>query len=195
LTAAFTNPAGLRALSRLEVSFEGRGRDFTIPVAARGHFAGQPSGRGTDNIPLEIQDQSQSGGGLSFLSSVYPTARWLIAAYRHELANFDTSVQTDGPFYGVVDTPTEGRRFPIRGLMDLDIVTYGFSGSFNLTQQFSIGVGIGIYDFQMDSRTDRFIFRSTRPLSTIRPTLPPPTCRTTRSRKAAGRRVRRHRRW
>ena len=159
-TAAVTNPAGLRALSRREVAFEGRGRNFEIPVAARGHFAGAPSGRGTDTIPLEIQDQSQSGGGLSFLSFVLPRTRWAIAGYRHEVANFDTSVETQGPFYGQVDTASEGRRFPIRGTMDLGITTYGVSGSFNITPQFSVGAGLAFYDFSMESRTDRFFFDS-----------------------------------
>ena len=156
-TAAFTNPAGLRALTRREVSFEGRGRNFDIPVAFGGRFGGAPSGRGIDTDPnLIIADQSQSAGGLSFLSFVYPSTRWAIAGYRHELANFDTAVETQGLFYGVVDTSSEGRQFPMRGTMDLNIATYGVSGSFNVTPTFSLGAGVAVYDFQMSSRSNRF---------------------------------------
>ena len=157
-TAAFVNPAGLRALSRREVSFEGRGRDFTIPVAVRGRFGGPARNIGIDQITgLVDEEQSQSGGGLAFLSFVYPRPRWAIAGYRHELANFEANVRTEGPFF----TRPNGdnfRRFPIIGSMDLNITTYGVSGSFNLTPQVSIGGGVAFYDFKMDSRTDRFDF-------------------------------------
>ena len=159
-TAAFVNPAGLRVLSRMEVSFEGRARDFTIPVVDLGRLIGQPSLSGEDTFQgLRIEDPSQSGGGLSFVSFVYPRSRWSIAAYRHELAHFTTDVRTGG-FFGTsaaVAPETDGpRRFPIVGNTDVNIAGYGVSGSFNLNSQVSIGAGLAFYDFHMNSRTDRF---------------------------------------
>ncbi len=157
-TAAFVNPAGLRAISRREVSFEGRARDFTIPVAVRGRFGGAPTNFGVDTISnLVDEEQSQNSAGVSFLSFVYPRSRWAIAGYRHELANFESTVQTEGPFFTrPAGNTLNFRRFPIRGAMELDIVTYGISGSFNVTPQFSVGVGVAYHDFKMDSRTDRY---------------------------------------
>jgi long-subunit fatty acid transport protein len=161
-TAAFVNPAGLRALSRKEVSFEFRGHNFSIPVTTTGRFGGPPrldsAGRtqGIDTITgLVVEDQDQSASGLSFLSFVYPRSRWAISAYRHEVANFDTSVQTQGPFFTNPDN-SQTRRFPIQGQMDLEIVTYGVAGSVNFSSQFSVGAGLGFYDYQMDSRVNRF---------------------------------------
>ena len=154
-TAAFVNPAGLRAISRREISFEGRVRDFVIPTITRGRLGGVRSNLGIDTIDGLVEtEQDQDAGGLSFLSFVYPRSRWAIAGYRHELANWDTSVQTDGAFFE--NATDEARRLPIRGTMDLQIITYGVSGSFNVTPQFSVGGGLAIYDFDMDSITDRF---------------------------------------
>ena len=165
-TAAFTNPAGLRALSRMEVSFEARDVGFDIPVIAGGRFGGTPkSVQGDGGIDLVSglieDDQRQDGGGLGFVSFVYPRSRWAIAGFRHELAHFNSHVQTRGPFFEFIDSDAddpneETRRFPIQGTLDLKIIAYGASGSFNVTPQFSVGAGLSFYDFKMDSRTDRF---------------------------------------
>jgi long-subunit fatty acid transport protein len=165
-TAAFVNPAGLRALTRREVSFEGRGRDFSIPIIRSGRLNGSPSTQGVDTVgTLDEFDSPQSAGGLSYVSFVYPQARWAIAGYRHELANFDIDVQTNGAFFNVAPTQQNPsgqlRRFPISGSMDLSIVNYGISGSFNVTQQLSVGGGISFYDFSMDSTTNRFDINNT----------------------------------
>ena len=154
-TAAFVNPAGLRAISRKEVSIEVRGRNFTIPVIVRGHL-GEPTNIGVDTIAgLQEFDQDQDAAGLSFLSFVLPRPRWAIAAYRHELANFETNVATEGPFFDI-DPDTVRRRLPIVASMDLNVTTYGVSGSFNVTPKVSVGGGLSVYDFSMDSRTDRY---------------------------------------
>jgi long-chain fatty acid transport protein len=160
-TAAFVNPAGLRAISRKEASIEVRGRGFSIPVIVRGHL-GDPTFQGVDTISgLQEIEQDQDATGLSFLSFVLPRPRWAIAAYRHELANFETNVVTEGPFFDV-DAETVRRRLPIRGAMDLNITTYGASGSFNVTPEFSVGGGVAVYDFGMDSRTDRYSITGTK---------------------------------
>ncbi|MGQ0733807.1 MAG: OmpP1/FadL family transporter, partial [Acidobacteriota bacterium] len=155
-TAVSANPAGLRALSRREVSVELRGRGLNFPVVTGGRASGTATGTGIDTLTsLTEIDQSLNAKGLSFLSFVYPRSRWAIAGYRHELANLDASVTTGGFFF----TPRTGgnvRRLPIKGSMDLDIVTYGVSGSVNLTSQLSIGAGLAFHDFKMASRTDRF---------------------------------------
>jgi long-subunit fatty acid transport protein len=159
-TAAFVNPAGLRALTRREVSFEGRGRDFSFPVTVGGRFNGTSTGRGVDTSSGPIDaDVSQSSGGIAFLSFVYPQTRWSIAGYRHELAKLDLDVETQGVFFNLQDgSPT--RLLPIRANMEADVVTYGVSGSFNVTPEFAIGAGLAFYDFSMDSRTNRFFLFS-----------------------------------
>ena len=80
-TATFVNPAGLRAISRKEVSIEVRTRGFSIPVIVRGH-QGLPTNQGIDTIAgLQEEDQDQDAAGLSFVSFVLPRPRWAIAAY------------------------------------------------------------------------------------------------------------------
>jgi long-subunit fatty acid transport protein len=176
-TAAFVNPAGLRALTRKEVSFEGRGRDFEIPVVARGRL-GRISNERFDVIEgLDVEPQGQTGGGASFLSFVYPQARWAIAGYRHELANIDIDVVTDGAFFRDFTAPepsTQFRLFPIRGSMSLDIISYGVAGSFNVTPQFSVGAGLAVHDFEMRSRTDRYDFNNTVAAGNLCPPAPQP---------------------
>src|SRR5688572_23177021 len=50
-TAAWANPAGLKILSKPEVSFEGRLWNFSNLVADRGHAFGSPTNVSVDNIP------------------------------------------------------------------------------------------------------------------------------------------------
>src|SRR5262249_8171327 len=45
-TAAFTNPAGLRHITKKEISFEGRVRRYETPFTDKGHGSGPISGQG-----------------------------------------------------------------------------------------------------------------------------------------------------
>lgn len=154
-TAAFTNPAGLTILNRPEISLEGRSWSYTHVVPYRGHAFGNPTGTGVDDLAgVQTREFENDVSGLSFVSFVYPGNRWALAFYRHQLANFEADVETAGVFRGPPDDLF--RFFPIRGSLDLEIVNYGLSGAFRITDDLSLGLGAAYYDFQIDSLTDRF---------------------------------------
>lgn len=158
-TTAFTNPAGLRALSRPEISVEGRFRNFETPFTVRGRASGTPLGRGIDTISGLVDANSQQTiGAASFISFVYPSSRWAVAAYRHEVARFKSEITTEG---AIVETLSDGRivrLLPVKGSLDLKVVDYGVSGSFRLGNRASVGAGVVVYDFSEESLTTRYDF-------------------------------------
>ena len=100
-TAAYTNPAGLTALSRPEISIEGRSWGFNHIFTDSGRVDGsEPTGIGTDTISgLRTGEAENDVLGFSFFSYVYPASRrWRFAFYRHELANFEARFGTQGNF-------------------------------------------------------------------------------------------------
>ncbi len=98
------------------------------------------------------------------MSAVVPKSRFAFAFYRTEVANFETNVQTSGPFF---DDPSVGvctaarsdlcvRVRPVSGTLDLQISNFGGSAAVRLTDQVSVGVGVSLYDFKLDSTNRRF---------------------------------------
>ena len=155
-TAAFTNPAGMTVLTRPELSVEGRRWDFTSEFTDFGHAFGDPTGNGVDTVAgLRTGDSSSNTTGMSFLSFVYPKNRFAAAFYRHELSNFEANFRTQGAFFDA-DAASLFRFFPIDARMDLKLVNYGLSGAYQISDNFSVGLGISYYDFDMDSVTQRF---------------------------------------
>ncbi|MCP5119023.1 MAG: hypothetical protein GY953_50105, partial [bacterium] len=156
-TAAFANPAGLVQLARPEVSIEGRSWSYTTPFTIGGRLFGPPTGIGLDTTPgLRTAASSTDLTGLSFLSFVFPEGNWALAFYRHQLANFEGSFETQG-FFGT--SPDSGRpfRFPdVRTISDFDIVTYAVSGAYRPKETFSLGFGFSYFDGKFSSRTDIF---------------------------------------
>jgi long-chain fatty acid transport protein len=159
-TAAYTNPAGLTVLSKPEVSIEGRRWSYANRFVQAGRFTGTPTGRGIDTVSgLQFGTAEDETSGISFLSFVYPSKSWAVAVYRHELANFQTAFTTQGPFF---DLNGEFKRvFPLETNMDLKIVNLGVSGSYRVTEDFSIGLGVSSYDLDMGSTTTRYNFTDT----------------------------------
>jgi long-subunit fatty acid transport protein len=145
-TAAFANPAGLVQLTRTEVSVEGKIWDYQTPYTSGGRLWGLPAGIGLDDntsLLLRTAESSATLSGLSFLSFVYPKGDWSIAVYRHQLAKFETSVETQG-FFGTVSG--EDYRYPdIQGHNEFDIATYGVSGAYRFTESFSVGLGLSYF--------------------------------------------------
>ncbi len=151
-TAAYSNPAGLTALSRPEVSVEARNWSFTNTYTDRGRASGAPSGIGVDTLGgLRQGSDHEQTSGLSFLSVVYPQERWAVALYRHELAVFKGSFQAQGAFLDGLD-----RLLPTQNSLHLDIVNLGLSAAFHLTDDISLGAGVSLYDFKLGSRTQRY---------------------------------------
>jgi long-subunit fatty acid transport protein len=156
-TGAWTNPGGLTNITRPEVGVEFRGFNFETPFVSAGHFPGQPSGRGQDTIAGRVYGISEdSTHSLSFVSAVVPKSRFAFAFYRTELANFETSISTEGTFFDDPDDGTLSRAFPYDGTLELKIANFGGSVAFRLTDQFSVGAGLSYYDFDISSDAVRY---------------------------------------
>jgi long-chain fatty acid transport protein len=158
-TAAYTNPAGLTNLSKPEISFEGRYFQYRTEFLDRGHGFGSPSGNGQDTVAGEVTVRSNDiKKSFSFLSFVYPQDRWAIAVYRHELANFRATSQTNGIFYGPQGNIPSTRLFPVQASVDLKIIDYGASVAVRVADGFSLGVGASAYQYSQATRVTRFDF-------------------------------------
>ncbi len=146
-TAAFANPAGLVQLIEPEVSIEGRSWRYSTPGFDRGRFEGQPTGIGLDTEPgLHVARSQADLEGLSFLSFVYPMRRWSLAAYRHQLAKFELSGETQGFFGDGSEFAGAQRLAIIRAAIDLDVVTHGVAAGFKVSERLSLGLGLSYYD-------------------------------------------------
>lgn len=155
-TAAFANPAGLVQLNGPEVSIEGRLWSYATPFTEGGRISGPPTGIGLDTTPgLRTGISSDSLSGLSFLSLVYPKGPASLAVYRHQLANFKAASMTDGLF----GTTPRGEPFRFRDLrtvIELRIVSYGASGAYRLSDNFSLGIGVAYFVGKFTSEGDIF---------------------------------------
>lgn len=151
-SAAYTNPAGLVGIASSELTIEARNWSYDHEFTDRGRLQGNVTGRGVDALEGLVEGRaSNEVTGLSFFSYVYPGKKWSFGIYRHELANFQARFETQGAFV------TGNRRlFPTRNEMDLDIINHGVSAAYALTERASIGFGISLYDFTMDSVTVRY---------------------------------------
>jgi len=114
-TAAFANPSGLVQLTDPEISIEGRLRGYA--------------------------ESSINYSSVGFLSFVYPSERWTLALYRHQLVSFDLSFV--GGILGIPGFP----QIPVRdGFVDLDVVVFGASGAFKVGEKLSLGFGLTYFD-------------------------------------------------
>lgn len=145
-TAAFTNPAGLVQLVRPEVSVEGRRWSYSTPFVSGARIEGEPSGLGLDTTAdVRTGISSNDITEVAFLSFVYPGKRWSLAFYRHVLADFEAASATEGLFAG--DTPCcLVRLADQRTRSVLEIISYGLSGAYRITDDLSLGIGIVHYD-------------------------------------------------
>lgn len=164
-TAAYTNPAGLTNLTvgGSESSLEVRQWRYSNVFTERGHSFGSPSGIGVDTSDGIHQGQADSEvSGLSFLSLGYVLPKgYTLALYRHELANFQAGMESEGALVGSGERRRSGERdlfriFPARSTINLQIVNYGFSGAYELVNRVSIGVGVSFYQLDLASQTERF---------------------------------------
>lgn len=143
-TAAFANPAGLVQIVRPEVSVEGRYWGYSTPFTQRGRYTGEPTGIGVDVVAgLQSGTSSNDLTGLSFLSFVYPRDNWSLAFYRHQLASFESLVETQGLF---VEESTSRRLADYRVRTDLETLSYGLSGAFRVGESLSLGLSLVYFD-------------------------------------------------
>lgn len=164
-TAAYSNPAGLSNLFRPEFSIEYRNTDYTTVFSDTGRLLGEPTGLGLDTVNGIVQGEVDNDvDSVSYLSFVFPREKWTFGAYRHQIGDFETFYRSQGP---VVQTrgeqngvPFLSRARPTENTVDLDIVNWGLSVSYRLTDNLSIGGGISYFDFEFDTLTLRYPLES-----------------------------------
>ncbi len=163
-TAAFANPAGLIWIYESEVSTEGRYRNYKTKYPFGGSANFTPTNVGIDTNPdLELREFESAVSGLSFLSYAHVLGeKWRVALYRHELAAFEVQLESQGSFIrkpvaaGVTPTQSRSRLSALSGRLDLDIVNYGASAAYSVTENLWLGIGLSYYTFDYDSLTRRY---------------------------------------
>ncbi len=155
-TAAYANPAGLAQLPASEASVEVRSWRFESRFAAGGHTPETGvTGIGIDTVGgLRKGRVASETAALSFLSTVYAGGRWAVALYRHQLADYEAAIDSQGPFVGGRNNTS--RTQPVRSSLDLEIWHVGVAGSWRLTDRLFLGASVSSYDFALASRTERF---------------------------------------
>jgi long-chain fatty acid transport protein len=161
-TAAFTNPAGLAFIGRLEVSFEGRYRQVKTPYLAGGRVSGAITGRGPDTIstPVYARD-TDSHFGPTYIALMFPVkARTTVTAYRHEVTAIDNAFFYSGAFqrssFGGL-TDDRGRDIPLGGTRSVRIANYGASAGYQIVEdKLAAGGGFSLYTFSLESRFARY---------------------------------------
>jgi long-subunit fatty acid transport protein len=173
-TSVYSNPAGLTLLFRPEVSVEGRYWHLTTRAIDRGHGFGPASGLGVDTIGGFVEQGFQSNvGGLSFLSFVYPSDRWAVGVFRHQLSRNRMDRRIEGAFFdcsggyrGVNPMPPfcephalgDGvdREFPKIQAYDLDIHSTGGAFAFDASEAVAIGVAVQYFGFSVEATNKVF---------------------------------------
>ena len=156
-TAALVNPAGLIALTRKEVSIEGRFRSFDQPFLSGGRLSGMPTGDGIDTLGSPRFDTiADSVGGLNFGSFVFPRGRFRIAAFGHQLIRVEQDFTSDGVFqfrgFDNRDTAFSAER-------TLSVSTYGASIAFDAGRVW-LGGGLLVQRFSLDFDLTRYSHES-----------------------------------
>ena len=168
-TAAFANPAGLVQLLKPEVSIEGRRWSYSTPFTEGGRVEGLPSGFGIDaTVGLRTATSEDDLTGLSFLSFVYPKENWSLAFFRHELASFEFFSETQGLFSGGTDC-CQIREFDQRATNNLEILSYGLSAAYRISDTFDVGLGLVYYDASFVSDATLFFGDDDSPESAVAP--------------------------
>lgn len=155
-TAAFANPAGLVQLLRPEVSLELRRRSYSTPYTEGGRALGAPTGWGIDTVDgIRTEVSNETTSGLSFLSFVYPGAKWSLAVYRHQLADFSVNTEINGLFG---DAPEGGTRRYLDQFVttNLEIVGMGLSGAFQVSDQLSLGLGLSHFSGRVENQGEGY---------------------------------------
>ena len=153
-TAGFANPAGLRELSRPEISIEIRGRRLESPFLDRGRLSGTVTNQGTDVIEGPVFGESaDSRTGLPYIAGVYtaPGRRWSVAGFRHELARVDQQYLSNGVFQKDPTQLTSFRDGPQDGLRQFALTNYAAAGAFEVSPRVAVGGALNVYTFDLTS--------------------------------------------
>lgn len=143
-TAAYTNPAGLTGLGlEQQISVEVRRNDFSTRYA---------TGGSTDNGGISYGSADSDVSNLAFIGYVLPRENWALAFYRHTLLDFSNDF-TAGEISFFNDSFAT---FSTIGSSDLEIINYGASFAWDLSDALTLGVGLSWYDFDIDTRLERY---------------------------------------
>ena len=157
-TAAFSNPAGLAQLLNPEISMEGRHWSYSSPFTEHGRVENLPSGFGIDTtVGLRTATSEDDLAGLSFLSFVYPKENWSVAVFRHEYANLKFFSETQGLFFGG-SSCCQDRFWDQRSQTNMEILSYGLSTAYRVSDRFDFGLGVAYYDASFVSDADVFLW-------------------------------------
>ncbi len=157
-TAAYANPAGLVQLVEPEVSLEGRNWSYSTPFILGGRADGVPTGIGLDTNPgLDEGESTAEFTGLSFASLVYPMNRWSLAFYAHRMAKFESFSTTQGLFADGSSFVGTDRWNDTPGSSSLEIIAFGFSAGYRVTDSLSLGFGISYLDIDLQSDSAGFL--------------------------------------
>jgi long-subunit fatty acid transport protein len=149
-TAAFANPAGLVQLLRPEISLELRRRRYETSFTAGGRASGVPTGYGIDTVGgLRTGVSKDSTSGVSFLSFVYPSRKWSLAVYGHQLADFAVRTELNGLFGDAVEGGTR-REIDQITTTDFEIINNGIAGAVELSESLSLGLGVSYFVGSID---------------------------------------------
>ncbi len=156
-TAAFANPAGLVQLLKPEVSIEGRYKSYSLPYTLAGRAEGLPSGYGIDTIAgVQTAYSDTDLGGLAFVSIAYPKDNWSFAFFRHQYADLEFTAETQGIFAGGTEC-CQLRYYDQRATSKLDIVNYGLSVAYSITDSIDVGLGLVYFDTVLESTVTMYL--------------------------------------
>jgi long-subunit fatty acid transport protein len=155
-TAAFTNPAGLARLSSREFSAELRFKQLKSPFLAAGRISGNITGTGLDTIPTPVYGEDVDNHfGPAFLSLLWPVGpKASVTGYLHEVATIENTFFSQGvferaTFLGATDDRT--REAAVGGTRKVRIRNYGGAVAYKVSERFSVGGGVSVYQFRLDA--------------------------------------------
>jgi long-subunit fatty acid transport protein len=156
-TASEANPAGLVILERPEVSAEIKiiNTKTDVPFSSTGLF--------DPDITVIQKEFDETAASPSFFSFTYPLERIAFAIYRQEILRFKQEFETQGaivPGSTHIDSTTgvltSNRLRPVQSETEIDIVNFGISLAYKITNTFSTGISLRFSRMDIDSNLSRF---------------------------------------
>jgi len=88
---------------------------------------------------------------------VYPKENWSLAFFRHQYANFKFFSETQGLFYAGSDC-CQSRYWDQRSQTEMDILSYGLSAAYRISDRFDLGLAVVYYDVSFFSDAEMFLW-------------------------------------